>query len=108
MDINRIVQESTGFDWDEFNINKNWAKHLVPWWRCEEVFINEPLILLDDVSHSASEKRFYALGTTFDNRKLFIAFTVRRNKIRPISARDMSRKERRIYDKPYPETDSEV
>jgi len=41
--------------------------------------------------------RFYALGQTDMKRFLFIAFTVRNNLIRVISARDMSREERRVY-----------
>ena len=52
----------------------------------------------DDITHSKIEKRFYALGKTDSKRALFIAFTVRNNFIRVISARDMSRKERKVYD----------
>jgi uncharacterized DUF497 family protein len=44
-----------------------------------------------------AEPRYYVLGRTNDERHLFIVFTIRKNKIRVISARDMSRKERRIY-----------
>jgi uncharacterized protein len=108
MDIYRIVNECTGFDWDEFNIHKNWDKHQVPWWECEEVFLSEPILLLEDVLHSATEKRYYALGCTSDRRKLFVSFTIRGTKIRPISARDMSRKERRVYEESETETNPEV
>lgn len=108
MDIHRLVTECTGFDWDKFNIRKNLDKHQVPWWECEEVFINEPILLLEDVLHSESEKRYYALGVTINGRRLFVAFTVRGYKIRPISARDMSRKERRIYEESQTETGPEI
>lgn len=87
-----------GFEWDENNTDKNWQNHQVLPSECEEVFFNLPLILADDKTHSQKEVRFYVLGQTLDGRRLFIAFTVRKKKIRVISARDMSRKERKIYE----------
>ncbi|MBU8849534.1 MAG: BrnT family toxin, partial [Desulfobacterales bacterium] len=56
-----------------------------------------PLLIQDDILHSTTEKRYYALGKTNTNRFLFVVFTVRNNFIRVISARDMSRKERKVY-----------
>jgi uncharacterized DUF497 family protein len=55
-------------------------------------------LIQNAVLHSKTEKRFCALGKTDRNRRLSIAFTVRNDLIRVISARDMSRKERRIYE----------
>lgn len=92
------LAEVTGFDWDENNSDKNWQTHQVLPSECEEVFFNLPLILADDTAHSQKEARFYVLGQTLSGRRLFIAFTLRKKKIRGISARDMSRKERRIYE----------
>lgn len=86
-----------GFDWDEGNRDKNWFKHQVSNWECEELFFNLPRIIMDDERHSQPEKRWYSLGKTNSGRRLFISFTVRNNLIRVISARDMSRKEREIY-----------
>ena len=86
-----------GFDWDEGNITKNWDRHQVSSTECEEMFLNKPLLLADDVRHSANEVRNYALGQTDNGRLLFIAFTVRGTRIRVISARPMSGKERQIY-----------
>ena len=60
-------------------------------------FFNQPLIISNDVKHSQTEERFYALGRT-DFKELFIAFTIRKKLIRIISARQMSHKERRIYE----------
>lgn len=97
MGIHEILAECMGFDWDEFNIHKNWDKHQVTWWECEEVFMSEPLLLKEDAKHSATEERYYVLGDTADGRRLFVSFTIRGRKIGPISARDMSRKERKIY-----------
>jgi len=87
----------TGFDWDEGNIDKNWAKHGVSPFECEEVFFNEPLVVSPDEAHSLREERFYALGRTNAGRLLFVVFAVRGEHIRVISARDMGRNERRIY-----------
>jgi len=92
------VYNCDGFEWDEANSHKNWEKHSVKMIECEEVFFNQPLYVLDDIKHSGTEPRFYALGKTDHSRKLFIAFTIRNNKIRVISARVMSRNERKIYD----------
>lgn len=88
-----------GFEWDEGNQTKNWIRHQVSAPESEEVFFNLPLLLADDVQHSQEEKRFYILGQTNAGRKLFISFTIRTKKIRVISARDMSRKERQAYAK---------
>jgi len=90
----------TGFDWDEGNTRKN-EKHSVSMAEAEQVFFNAPLLVLDDFRHSSQEPRFHALGKTDDTRLLHIAFTVRHKgeKIRVISARDMHRKERVIYEK---------
>jgi len=87
-----------GFDWDEGNKQKNWDKHQVDYTECEQVFFNKPLIISEDVKHSSQEQRYYALGQSDINRTLFIVFTVRNNKIRVISARDQSKKERMIYE----------
>lgn len=92
-------EQITGFDWDDGNRQKNRDKHQVSASECEEIFFNLPLLLQDDSGHSQSEPRFYVLGQTNAARLLFIAFTVRKDKIRVISARDMSRKEREIYER---------
>jgi len=93
----QIINEITGFDWDDGNRDKNWLKHQVSNAECEEIFFNIPLLLADDKKHSETETRYYALGKTDSKRLLFIAFTLREEKIRVISARDMSQKEREIY-----------
>ena len=91
------VSKYHGFDWDEGNIDKNWLKHRVRSAECEQIFFNLPLVIQDDVIHSETEKRFYALGRTDSKRALFIAFTIRNNLVRVISARDMSSREREVY-----------
>jgi hypothetical protein len=86
-----------GFDWDQGNIEGNRDRHKVSFIECEEVFFNRPRVVAEDTGHSKSEGRYYALGGTSDGRPLFVIFTIRNNKIRVISARDMNRKERRGY-----------
>jgi hypothetical protein len=71
----QILSEFTEFDWDDANRHKNWQKHRVSWWECEELFFNQPLYTLPDLSHSQREERFYALGTTNAGRLLFVVFT---------------------------------
>ncbi|RMG55666.1 MAG: BrnT family toxin [Acidobacteria bacterium] len=88
-----------GVQWDEGNAEKNRIKHGVSRLECEEPFFNEPFIVTKDEKHSQEENRYYALGQTHAGRLLFIVFTIREDMIRVISARDMSRKERRIYEK---------
>ena len=91
------VGQWTGFDWDAGNRGKN-AKHRVSDDECEEVFFNLPFLLGPDEAHSEREDRHYVLGQTNAGRRLFIAFTMRGTQIRMISARDMTRDERRAYD----------
>lgn len=91
------IENCEGFEWDEGNSNKNWHLHAVTDGECEDAFFNVPLIIASDKEHSETEQRFYALGRTDLDRWLFIAFTVRNNLIRVISARDMTKSETRIY-----------
>jgi len=85
----------TGFDWDKGNSRKNAEKHSVSQSEAEELFFNEPLLILEDAKHSQAEARFHALGKTDDTRLLHVTFTLRHNGtlIRVISARNMHRKE---------------
>ena len=90
----------TGFDWDEGNARKSADKHDVSQAEAEQVFFNEPLLLLADAKHSNHEARCHALGQTDDSRRLHISFTLRAagSLIRVISARDMHRNERKLYE----------
>jgi hypothetical protein len=101
-----LPSEASGFEWDESNLFKNWDKHNVAYWECEEVFFNKPLLVGHDEGHSEEEKRYYALGQSDTGRRIFVAFTMRESLIRPISFRDMSKKERRIYEQHKDEKDT--
>ena len=87
-----------GFQWDGGNARKN-EKHAVSQHQAEQVFLNQPLLVLEDPKHSGAEPRFHALGRTDEDRLLHVVFTLRASGtlIRVISARPMHRKERVTY-----------
>jgi hypothetical protein len=87
------------FEWDEGNATKNWERHNVTQAECEEVFFLDPLLVYKDAPHSQTEARYYALGQTIAARTMFVVFTIRGGRIRVISARPMSRRERRVYER---------
>lgn len=93
-------EQIAGFDWDNGNGRKSTEKHDVSQAEAESVFFNDPLIIAEDARHSEAEQRFNALGKTNQHRLLHITFTLRRNGtlVRVISARDMNRRERKIYE----------
>ena len=91
------LEKCTGFDWDDGNQGKNWEKHDVTDGECEQIFFNDPLVVGANPKHSKRERRYHALGRTDLNRALFVSFTIRMKFIRVISARDMTKAERRKY-----------
>ncbi|NOX61452.1 MAG: BrnT family toxin [Chloroflexi bacterium] len=94
----RLPQPLT-FQWDEGNRDKNWLKHRVTNSEAEQVFFDPHKRLAKDVAHSNDDEiRYILLGKTRAGRLLFVVFTIRRNQIRVISARDMNRRERPLYD----------
>ena len=95
--MKNVISNCKGFQWDEGNLDKNGYLHQVTHGECEEVFFNVPLIVASDIKHSQQEQRYYALGRTDTDRWLFIAFTIREDLIRIISARDMNEREMRKY-----------
>ena len=96
LDLARIE----GFDWDEGNARKSVEKHDVSQGEAEQIFFNDPLLIVEDVGHSVRELRLHALGRTEAGRLLHVTFTLRGGGrlIRVISARTMHRKERARYE----------
>lgn len=94
-----LFKNIISFEWDKGNKDKSFLKHGVTNEECEEVFFNGNKRLFKDKQHSLSEKRYIIIGHTKENRFLFIVFTIRKRYIRIISARDMSKKERSLYEK---------
>lgn len=99
MDIRSILENCRGFQWDQGNSLKSWLKHGITQREAEEIFFNEPLLLFEDEKHSKHEDRVLAFGRTNGEKFLVVAFTIRQNLIRIISARHMNRKERGAYEK---------
>jgi hypothetical protein len=95
--IPEFFPDVEGFQWDEGNSSKNWTSHEISQTEAEQVFVNRPVVVLGDVAHSSREARYFAFGRTDGGRLLTVVFTVRGQLLRVISARPMSRRERRGY-----------
>ena len=93
-----VLRGVKGFEWNEGNSAKNEAKHGVTDRESEEIFFNTPLVV-GRSPKGGKERRYVALGRTYGSRLLTVVFTVRASRIRVISARPMSRNERRLYEK---------
>ncbi len=93
-------EQAVGFDWDSGNARKSADKHGVTQAEAEQVFFNEPLLVVGDDRHSDREARFHAFGKTDGARLIHVTFTMRQNGtlIRVVSARPMHSKERRWYE----------
>ena len=87
------------FDWDQWNIQKNEIKHGISKHEAESTFFDKKLKIFKDIKHSDKEERWIAYAKSFYHNVLMIAFTKRKNKVRIISARRASKKERTIYEK---------
>lgn len=87
------------FQWDEGNIDKSYQKHGIVPNEAEEVFLDENLGVVKDIKHSQNEERFIAVGKTTEKKTLFVVFTLRKEKLRIISARLANKKERSRYEK---------
>ena len=94
---NIILPEPLAFEWDSGNLNKNLIKHNIAKDEAEQAFVNENLIWNDE-RHSHEEVRYNLVGLTDADKILFISFTVRKSKVRIISARLADKKERKIYE----------
>lgn len=93
------------FEWDKGNSTKSWIKHRVSREEQEQAFLTKEKIIVEDKKHSEREKRLLLFSKTEKGRRLIIAFTIRitdkQQRIRPISARRMNRKEEKLYEKTF-------
>ena len=85
-----------GFEWDDGNSSKNWTRHQVSQTEAEQVFLNRPIVVAD--ARSGIEPRRFAFGHTDGDRLLTVVFTIRGRLLRVVSARPMSRRERKRYE----------
>ncbi len=86
------------FDWDQWNIQKNEEKHGISSLEAESTFFDKDFTIFEDLKHSEKEQRWIGYGISQNHNILMIAFTIRHNKVRIISARKAARKERDIYE----------
>ncbi len=93
--LSEFFQDIEGFQWDDANSSKNWTRHKVSQTEAEQVFLNRPVVVTD--ARLATEARWFAFGRTDVNRLLTVVFTIRNPLLRVISARPMSRAERKRY-----------
>lgn len=84
----------TGFEWNEHNSGKIRHRRAVEPSECEEVLLLLPRIVRD-ATHSVQEARFIAFGPTATGRRLAVVFTLRGTRLRVVTARDQSRRERK-------------
>ena len=87
------------FDWDIWNVQKNEIKHGVSALEAESCFYDSRHKIYEDRKHSIPRERRYILyGKSMENKILMVGFTVRGDKVRIITARPASRKERNVYE----------
>lgn len=93
-----MVLEFSSFEWDAGNREKNLKKHGITCEETEEIFFSHPLVYPDEAHSTETEKRYILFGVTKRGHLLFTAFTLRGSKVRVISSRPMSQKERKWYE----------
>src|SRR5439155_19874068 len=86
-----------GIERDAGNSEKHWKRHPVTPAACEQIVANRPLLVSVDTQKGSREPRYFALGRTDSVRELAAVFTVRGKRVRVISARPMSRRDRKEY-----------
>ena len=87
------------FEWDNNKAESNVIKHKVTFEEASTIFADNYSITIDDPDHSIIEKRFITIGLSAYHRVLVVIHTYRANKIRIISARKASTKEKQQYEK---------
>ena len=85
-------------EWDPNKANSNLEKHGVPFEEAATAFGDPLSLTIDDPDHSDDEERFILLGQSFAGRLLVVVHAHRHERIRIISARIATRKERRSYE----------
>jgi len=87
------------FEWDRGNLRKSQDKHSVSPEEIESVFeVKLGVPLGRQVSPAVAEERLNLVGPTNEGRMISVVFTLRDGRVRPISGRDASRKERKLYE----------
>ena len=86
------------FDWDKNKAETNLSKHEVSFDEAKTVF-NDPLYIdFYDPDHSDDEDRYIIIGESQQSRLLIVSYTEREHRVRLISAREATRREREYYE----------
>jgi uncharacterized DUF497 family protein len=86
------------FEWDPDKAASNAAKHGVSFEEAATVFGDPFSLTAYDPDHSQDEDRYITMGSSVDNRLLLVSHTDREDRIRIISARLATRRERKAYE----------
>ena len=86
------------FEWDSAKAVQNARKHGVTFHEAATVFGDALGITVNDPDHSRDEKRYIVIGWSSRGRVLMVAHAQRSGRIRIISARTLTRRERRDYE----------
>lgn len=87
------------FEWDQGNLKKSQDKHDVSLDEIESIFEMKLAVPLGrQVSPAVNEERLCLVGPTAEGRMISVVFTLRDGRVRPISGRNASRKERKLYE----------
>ena len=89
---------SLEFEWDEDKAKGNLKKHGVSFEEASSIFGDPLALTIPDPLHSEEEDRFVTLGESHRRRLLVVCFTDREDRIRIISARPATRRERKNYE----------
>jgi uncharacterized protein len=86
------------FDWDENKAASNLLKHGVSFDEAKTVFDDPLYVDFYDPAHSDDEDRYLIVGESNQRRLLIVSYTQRGSLIRLISAREVTRTEREVYE----------
>ena len=86
------------FEWDPHKAEINFRKHGVSFDEAGSVFLDRLALSGLDPEHSVGESRYITFGTSSLNRLLSVSHTYRPGAIRIISARRVTRGERKLYE----------
>lgn len=86
------------FEWDPEKAEANLRKHGVPFAEAATVFGDPLSMTFYDPDHSIEEERYITIGTSRLGKLLVVAHTEREDRIRVISARQATRREREFYE----------
>ena len=86
------------FEWDPEKARANESKHRVSFMEACEVFDDDHSSTVPDPDHSADEDRYLIFGMSKAGKHLVVSYTERDDRIRPISARTMTPRERKAYE----------